>query len=186
MYRKLNDSQQPLCLCRRISCHQGKGGLLRCSRRSGPDSHFSVRCCVQPDSCGPCSALPDSTCPEKQTCSPCSHRLLIYLHGKANKKNCPHLCNLHTPVEQELGIQAVLLLPDVLQQRTLWTELGHQLQTGTWADAQQPNDVRVVQAAHGEHMLHNKQCNDNVITGHLLAYDKRQAFNLYINFCVWC
>lgn len=45
-----------------------------------------------------------------------------------------HLGNLHTPVEQALRVQAVLVLSDVLKHGPLGTELGDQLQTGTWTD----------------------------------------------------
>lgn len=46
------------------------------------------------------------------------------------------------------------MLPQVLQQGAVRTELGHQLQGGARTDAQQPHDVGVVQAAYGQHVLH--------------------------------
>lgn len=65
-----------------------------------------------------------------------------------------HFGDLHAPVEQPLGVQAALVVPDVLQQGAAGAELGHQLQTGARADAQQSDDIGMVQAAHGEHVLH--------------------------------
>lgn len=46
------------------------------------------------------------------------------------------------------------MVPDVLQQGAAGAELGHQLQTGARADAQQSDDIGMIQAAHGEHVLH--------------------------------
>lgn len=79
-----------------------------------------------------------------------------------------HFGDLHTPVEQPLGVQATLVVPDVFQQGAAGAELGHQLQTGARADAQQPDDVGMVQAAHGEHVLHR---GNTIIT----------PLNLYLN-----
>ena len=64
-----------------------------------------------------------------------------------------HLGDLHTPVEQTLGLQVVLVLPEVLQQRAVCAQLGHQLKGGARADAQQPHDVGVVKTAYGQHVL---------------------------------
>lgn len=64
-----------------------------------------------------------------------------------------YLCNLDTPIEQSLGAQLVLAVPDVLQQGALTAELADELQAVSRTDAQDPDDVHVVQASQCHHVL---------------------------------
>lgn len=68
-----------------------------------------------------------------------------------------HFGHLDTPVEQELGADAVAVLTDVVEEGAQRQELGHQLQLGARADAQQPHDVGMVQAADGQHVLRGQR-----------------------------
>lgn len=87
--------------------------------------------------------------------------------------SCTHFGDLDAPVEQTLGVQAGLVLSDVFQQGAMWTELRHQLQTGTWTYPQQSNNVWVVQTAHGQHMLCGEILNASF-------YICKQAFSLAV------
>lgn len=116
-----NESSQPWFLCRRISCRRGKGGQLRHSQKSGPGSRSSAGCCVRLGSCEPCSVLPGSTCPRTQTYRQdvllvrSSWFICVWLLQRIKTSSCTHFSDLHTPVEQALGVQAVLVMPDVFQ-----------------------------------------------------------------------
>lgn len=77
--------------------------------------------------------------------------------NKAKKKKkrrlANYLCNLDAPVEQPLRAQLVLAVPDVLQQGALTAELADELQAVSRTDAQDPDDVHVVQASQRHHVL---------------------------------
>lgn len=59
-----------------------------------------------------------------------------------------YLCDLHTPVEQVLGADVVLVLADVVEQAAEGHELCDELHCGGQADAQQAAHVGVVHAGH--------------------------------------
>lgn len=103
-------------------------------------------------------------------CSLFCHRLAQSPQCRVNDSLITHFGDLHAPVEQPLGVQAALVVPDVFQQGATSAELGHQLQTGPWADAQQPDDIGMVQAAHGEHVLYRENHSTYLITKSLLNY----------------
>lgn len=74
--------------------------------------------------------------------------------AKKKKRRLAHyLCNLDAPVEQPLRAQLVLAVPDVLQQGALTAELADELQAVSRTDAQDPDDVHVVQASQRHHVL---------------------------------
>lgn len=64
-----------------------------------------------------------------------------------------YLCNLDAPVEQSLWVQLVPAVPHVLQQRALAAELADELQAVSRTDAQDADDVHVVQATQRHHVL---------------------------------
>lgn len=59
-----------------------------------------------------------------------------------------NLGDLDTPVEEELGADAVLVLPDVVQQAAVGHQLGDQLHGGGQADPQQATHVGAGHARH--------------------------------------
>lgn len=59
-----------------------------------------------------------------------------------------YLSDLHTPVEQVLGADVVLVRLDVVEQAAIGHELGHQLHVRRQADAQQTAHVWVFHARH--------------------------------------
>lgn len=67
-------------------------------------------------------------------------------------QSCPgalsYLGDLHTPVEQVLGADVVLVLPHVVQQAPVGHQLCHQLHRGGQADAQQPGHVGAAHPCH--------------------------------------
>lgn len=72
---------------------------------------------------------------------------------KFQRRLAHYLCNLDTPVEQSLRAQLVLAVLDVLQQGALTAELADELQAVSRTDAQDPDDVHVVQASQRHHVL---------------------------------
>lgn len=64
-----------------------------------------------------------------------------------------HLGDLDTPVEQQLRADVVLVLVHVVQQAAMGHELGHQLDGGAQADAQQTYQVGVFHAGHDQGLL---------------------------------
>lgn len=64
-----------------------------------------------------------------------------------------HLGDLDTPVEQQLRANVVLVLMHVVQQAAMGHELGHQLDGGAQADAQQTHQVGVFHAGHDQGLL---------------------------------
>lgn len=58
-----------------------------------------------------------------------------------------YLCDLDTPVEQPLRTQLVLAVPDMLQQGAMTAELADELQAVPGTDAQNSDNVHVVQAS---------------------------------------
>lgn len=67
-------------------------------------------------------------------------------------QSCPgalsYLGDLHTPVEQVLGADVVLVLPHVVQQAAVGHQLRHQLHRGGQADAQQSRHVGAAHPCH--------------------------------------
>lgn len=59
-----------------------------------------------------------------------------------------NLGDLDTPVEEELGANAVLVLPNVVQQAAVGHQLGDQLHCGRQADPQQAAHVGAGHARH--------------------------------------
>lgn len=59
-----------------------------------------------------------------------------------------HLGDLHTPVEQVLGADIVLVLFDIVQEAAVGHELGDELHGGSQADAEQTTHMRMVDACH--------------------------------------
>lgn len=59
-----------------------------------------------------------------------------------------YLGYLHTPVEQVLGANIVLVLFDIIQQAAVRHELRYELHRGGEADAQQTTHVGVLHTGH--------------------------------------
>lgn len=59
-----------------------------------------------------------------------------------------YLCNLHTPVEQVLGADVVLVLADIVQEAAKGHELRDELHRGRQADAQEAAHVGIVHTGH--------------------------------------
>ena len=59
-----------------------------------------------------------------------------------------HLGDLDAPVEETLGADVLVVLPDVVQQAAVGHQLGDQLHRGGQADPQQTTHVRVVHTGH--------------------------------------
>lgn len=68
-----------------------------------------------------------------------------------------HLGHLDAPVEEQLGADGVAVLAHVVEEGAQGQQLCHQLQAGAGANAQQPHNVRVVQAADGQHVLRGQR-----------------------------
>lgn len=68
-----------------------------------------------------------------------------------------YLCNLHTPVEQVLGANVVLVLTDIVQEAAERHELRDELDCGGQADAQKATHVRVVHTGHHIGFLHGEE-----------------------------
>lgn len=64
-----------------------------------------------------------------------------------------YLGDLHTPVEQQLRADVVLVLMHVVQKAAVGHQLGDQLDGGTQAHPQQPHQVRVLHAGHDQGLL---------------------------------
>lgn len=76
----------------------------------------------------------------------------LSLVSPTTPQSCPgplsYLGNLHTPVEQVLGADVVLVLPHVVQEAAIGHQLRHQLHRGGQADAQQPGHVGAAHPCH--------------------------------------
>lgn len=59
-----------------------------------------------------------------------------------------YLCNLHTPVEQVLGADIVLVLFHIVQQAAVRHQLGDELHCGGQADAEQATHMGVLHTGH--------------------------------------
>lgn len=59
-----------------------------------------------------------------------------------------YLSNLHTPVEQVLRANVVLIFSDVVQQTAVGHQLGDKLDGGGQADAEQTTHVRMLNGRH--------------------------------------
>lgn len=59
-----------------------------------------------------------------------------------------YLCYLHTPVEQVLGANIILVLFDVVQEAAEGHQLGDELHRGRQADAKQATHMRVFHSGH--------------------------------------
>ena len=68
-----------------------------------------------------------------------------------------YLCDLHTPVEQVLGADVVLVLADVVQQAAEGHELCDELHGGGQADAQEAAHMGVVHTGHHVGLLQEKR-----------------------------
>lgn len=69
-------------------------------------------------------------------------------HTALGRAPSTYLCNLHTPVEQVLGADVVLVLADVVQEAAKGHELCDQLDCGGEADAQEAADMWIVHTGH--------------------------------------
>lgn len=65
-----------------------------------------------------------------------------------------YLRNLHTPVEQVLGANVVLVLADIVQEAAEGHELCDELDRGRQADAQEAAHVGIVHTGHHVSFLH--------------------------------
>lgn len=68
-----------------------------------------------------------------------------------------YLGYLHAPVEQVLGADVVLVLPDVVQQAAVGHQLGDELHGGGEADAEQAAHVGVIDAGHHVSLLRGRR-----------------------------
>lgn len=64
-----------------------------------------------------------------------------------------NLGNLDTPVEEELGADAVLVLPDVVEEAAVRHQLGDQLHRGGQTDPQQTTHVGAGHSCHNIGLL---------------------------------
>lgn len=70
---------------------------------------------------------------------------LVFLHT--------NLGDLDTPVEEELGADAVLVLPDVVEEAAVRHQLSDQLHCGRQADPQQATHIGAGHACHHVRLL---------------------------------
>lgn len=68
-----------------------------------------------------------------------------------------HLSDLHAPVEEVLGPDAVLVLSDVIEQAAVRHELSDQLHRGGQTDSQQAAHVRTDHTRHHVRLLCEKK-----------------------------
>ena len=61
-----------------------------------------------------------------------------------------YLGDLHTPVEEKLGADVVLVLPDVVEKAAIWHQLSDQLHGGGQTDSQKTAHIR---AGHPRHHI---------------------------------
>ena len=61
-----------------------------------------------------------------------------------------YLCNLDTPVEEELGADAVLVLPDIVEEAAVRHQLSNQLHCGGQTNPQQTTHIG---AGHPRHHI---------------------------------
>lgn len=80
--------------------------------------------------------------------------LLVYPSGQS--PSSAHLCDLHTPVEQVLGADVVLVLSDIVQEAAIGHQLCDELDGGGQADAQEAADMGVVHTGHHIGFLQGK------------------------------
>lgn len=64
-----------------------------------------------------------------------------------------YLCDLDTPIEQQLRPDVVLVLMHVVQEAAVGHELGDQLDGRAQADTQETNQVGVLHAGHDQGLL---------------------------------
>lgn len=74
-----------------------------------------------------------------------------------------HLGDLHTPVEQVLGADVVLVLFDIVQEAAVGHELGDELHGGSQADAEQTTHMRMVHACHHISLLQFTSRDETVV-----------------------
>lgn len=64
-----------------------------------------------------------------------------------------YLCNLDTPVEQQLRSNVVLVLVHIVEEAAVGHELGDQLDGGAQADTEETHQVGVLHAGHDQGLL---------------------------------
>lgn len=64
-----------------------------------------------------------------------------------------YLCNLDTPVEQQLRSNVVLVLMHIVEEAAVGHELGDQLDGGAQADTEETHQVGVLHAGHDQGLL---------------------------------
>lgn len=68
-----------------------------------------------------------------------------------------YLGNLHTPVEEVLGADVILVLFDVVEQAAVGHELGNQLHRGGQANSQKTANMGIVNTGHNIGLLYNER-----------------------------